>query len=151
MARVPGRMALAHEGRAKQTLPQEVAVASAVPFDNAVPSVLAEPQQDGAVRCNVCAHRCLVRPGRQGICHVRENRDGTLVSLVYGRLVAAALDPIEKKPLFHVAPGSRAWSIATPGCPFHCIFCQNWEISQGPRLGLDLPVRTMAPEGGRRP
>jgi pyruvate formate lyase activating enzyme len=68
------------------------------------------------------------------------------VSVTYGQVVAAALDPIEKKPLFHVAPGSTAWSIATPGCPFHCTFCQNWEIAQGPRLGMALPVRPMSPE-----
>jgi pyruvate formate lyase activating enzyme len=123
-----------------------VAVAAVVPSSAWVPTILAEPQADGAVRCNVCAHRCLVRRGRQGICHVRENRDGTLVSLAYGRIVAAALDPIEKKPLFHVEPGSRAWSIATPGCPFHCVFCQNWQIAQGPRLGLDLGARRVAPE-----
>ncbi len=115
------------------------------PLGSAVPTILADRQPDGAVRCQVCAHRCLVRPGRQGICHVRENRDGTLVSLAYGRVVAANLDPIEKKPLFHVDPGSRAWSIATPGCPFHCVFCQNWQIAQGPRLGLDLPTQAMSP------
>ncbi len=110
-----------------------------------VPSLLATPQADGAVRCGVCAHRCLVRPGRRGICGVRENIDGTLLSTAYGNVVAAALDPIEKKPLFHVAPGSTAWSIATAGCPFHCTFCQNWEIAQGPRLGLHLPERRLTP------
>jgi pyruvate formate lyase activating enzyme len=110
-----------------------------------VPGLLTELQPDRAVRCNVCAHRCLVRPGRRGICGVRENRDGTLIATAYGNVVAAALDPIEKKPLFHVAPGSTAWSIATPGCPFHCTYCQNWEIAQGPRLGLDLPQRLTAP------
>lgn len=111
-----------------------------------VPTVLATPQPDGSVRCGVCAHRCLVRPGRFGICGVRENRDGRLVSLAYGAVVASHLDPIEKKPLFHVAPGSTAYSIATAGCPFHCAFCQNWEIAQGPRLGLELPTRPLAPE-----
>ena len=116
------------------------------PATSAVPGLLAAPEAEGAVRCNVCAHRCLVRPGRRGICGVRENRDGTLYSTVYGSVVAAALDPIEKKPLFHVAPGSTAWSVATPGCPFHCAFCQNWEIAQGPRLGLDLPVRVTSPD-----
>ena len=121
-------------------------MATSVPAATAVPTILAERQPDGSVRCNVCAHRCLVRPGREGICHVRENRDGTLVSTAYGQVVAAALDPIEKKPLFHVEPGSRAWSIATPGCPFHCTFCQNWEIAQGPRLGIRLPVRPTSPE-----
>jgi pyruvate formate lyase activating enzyme len=110
-----------------------------------VPTVLAESQPDGAVRCGVCAHRCLVRPGRIGICGVRENRDGRLLSLAYGGVVAMGLDPIEKKPLFHVAPGSTAYSIATAGCPFHCTFCQNWEIAQGPHLGLDLPTRHLPP------
>jgi pyruvate formate lyase activating enzyme len=119
----------------------------ATALDAAIPTILADRLADGAVRCNVCAHRCLVRPGRQGICHVRENRAGTLVNLAYGRVVASNLDPIEKKPLFHVDPGSRAWSIATPGCPFHCRFCQNWQIAQGPRLGLDLPVRVTQPAG----
>ncbi|MBI3749621.1 MAG: AmmeMemoRadiSam system radical SAM enzyme [Chloroflexi bacterium] len=102
---------------------------------------------DGSVRCGVCAHRCLVRPGRFGICGVRENRDGRLVSLAYGAVVASCLDPIEKKPLFHVAPGSTVYSIATAGCPFHCTFCQNWEIAQGPRLGLELATRQLSPEG----
>jgi pyruvate formate lyase activating enzyme len=111
-----------------------------------VPGLLTAAEPDGAVRCNVCAHRCLVRPGRRGICGVRENTAGTLVATQYGNVVAAALDPIEKKPLFHVAPGSTAWSIATPGCPFHCAFCQNWEIAQGPRLGLDMPVRRTTPD-----
>ena len=110
-----------------------------------VPTILAESCADGSVRCGVCAHRCLVRPGRRGICGVRENRDGQLVSLAYGGVVALGLDPIEKKPLFHVAPGSTAYSIATAGCPFHCTFCQNWEIAQGPRLGLDLPTRQLPP------
>jgi pyruvate formate lyase activating enzyme len=110
-----------------------------------VPTVLAETLSDGAIRCGVCAHRCVVRAGRTGICGVRVHRDGTLLCLTYGLVVARALDPIEKKPLFHVAPGSTAWSIATPGCPFHCRFCQNWEIAQGPRLGLELPVRPQRP------
>ena len=110
-----------------------------------VPALLAEPQEDGSVRCNACAMRCFVRPGRTGICGVRENRDGILYSTVYGRAVAVGIDPIEKKPLFHVAPGALAYSIATVGCPFHCSFCQNWEIAQAPRLGLDLPTRALPP------
>ena len=111
----------------------------------AVPTRLAEREPDGSVRCGVCAQRCLVRPGRTGICGVRENRDGTLVCTVYGAVAAVGVDPIEKKPLFHVAPGTLAYSIATVGCPFHCAFCQNWEIAQAPRLGLDLPTRRMSP------
>jgi pyruvate formate lyase activating enzyme len=112
----------------------------------AVPTILATPFPDGSIRCGVCAHRCLVRPGRQGICGVRENRDGQLLSLAYGEVVAIGLDPIEKKPLFHVAPGSTAYSIATAGCPFHCVFCQNWQIAQGPRLGLRLPTQQLPPD-----
>ena len=116
------------------------------PAASAVPTVLATPMPDGSVRCGVCAHRCLVRPGRFGICGVRENQAGRLVSLAYGAVVASCLDPIEKKPLFHVAPGSTAYSIATAGCPFHCTFCQNWEIAQGPRLGIGLATRPLPPE-----
>jgi pyruvate formate lyase activating enzyme len=111
-----------------------------------VPAILATPLPDGSVRCDVCAHRCLVRPGRVGICGVRENRDGRLFSTVYGEVVAAAVDPIEKKPLFHVAPGASAYSIATVGCNFHCAFCQNWEIAQGPRLGQPPAGRHMSPD-----
>ena len=111
-----------------------------------VPSALAEPLPDGSVRCGVCAHRCLVRPGRHGICGVRENVDGVLVCHAYGAVAALGLDPIEKKPLFHVDPGSLSYSIATLGCPFHCRFCQNWEIAQGPRLGLDVPTQPLRPD-----
>ncbi len=82
------------------------------------------------VRCNLCAHRCLIKPGRAGICQVRVNQEGTLITRVYGRVTANHIDPIEKKPLFHFYPGSRALSIATPGCNFRCQFCQNSDISQ---------------------
>jgi len=111
-----------------------------------VPSLLATALPDGAVRCGICAHRCLVRPGRAGICGVRENRDGVLYSTAYGAAVAVAMDPIEKKPLFHVAPGSQAYSLATAGCPFHCVFCQNWEIAQGPRLGMRPEAQSLPPD-----
>jgi pyruvate formate lyase activating enzyme len=91
-------------------------------------------QLDGQrVRCNLCAHRCVIRPGHKGICLVRENRDGVLVTLVYGIPLSQAVDPIEKKPLFHFYPGSTAFSIATAGCNFRCDFCQNADISQMPR------------------
>jgi pyruvate formate lyase activating enzyme len=92
-------------------------------------------EADGAVRCCACAHRGLIRPGRTGICGVRAVRAGALVSLVFGRAVSAAQEPIEKKPLFHFYPGSTAFSIATAGCNFHCLHCQNWEISQAGRAG----------------
>jgi len=80
--------------------------------------------------CFLCAHRCHIAPGKRGLCGVRENRGGTLFSLVYDRIVSAHVDPIEKKPLYHFLPGSRSYSIATVGCNFRCRFCQNWEISQ---------------------
>jgi len=82
------------------------------------------------VRCNLCYHQCIISPGKRGICKVRENKDGALYSVVYGKVVASNVDPIEKKPLFHFYPGSTAYSIATVGCNFHCLHCQNWEISQ---------------------
>lgn len=82
------------------------------------------------VRCNLCHHKCIISPGKRGICQVRENNHGLLYSLVYGKLIASHVDPIEKKPLFHFFPGSKAYSIATLGCNFHCLHCQNWEISQ---------------------
>jgi pyruvate formate lyase activating enzyme len=85
---------------------------------------------DNRVRCGLCRFRCLIDDGSRGICKVRENRGGTLFSLVYGRVVAEHLDPIEKKPLFHVKPGSTSYSIATAGCNFHCRHCQNYAISQ---------------------
>lgn len=96
-------------------------------------AMLWEPVGEGRVRCNLCAHQCQIAPGKRGLCRVRETRDGTLYTLVYDRIVSQALDPIEKKPLFHFLPGAPALSIATVGCNFRCEFCQNWEISQYPR------------------
>ncbi len=105
-------------------------------------ALLYERQPDGSVVCNLCAHRCRVRPGLSGICGVRENREGTLVTLVADHVVSADIDPVEKKPFFHFLPGSLAYSVATVGCNFHCLFCQNWEISQWPRLrGRPFPGR----------
>jgi len=86
------------------------------------------------VVCGLCCHRCHIDPGKRGICGVRENRDGRLFSLVYGRLVSQNIDPIEKKPMFHFLPGSRSYSIATVGCNFRCLHCQNYQISQYPHL-----------------
>jgi pyruvate formate lyase activating enzyme len=103
---------------------------------------------DGRIRCGLCRFRCLISSGDRGICGVRENREGTLVSLVYGRAVAEHADPVEKKPLFHVLPGSRTYSIATVGCNFHCHHCQNYGISQPHHgkvriAGDDLPPETV--------
>lgn len=89
-----------------------------------------ERESGNKVHCGLCRHRCLIADGARGICAVRENRGGTLYSLVYGKLVAEHVDPIEKKPLFHVLPGSSSFSIATAGCNFRCHHCQNYSISQ---------------------
>ena len=84
--------------------------------------------------CGLCNHHCHIKAGKRGICGVRENRGGVLYSLVYGRLIAENIDPIEKKPLLNFLPGSKAYSIATVGCNFHCLHCQNYDISQYPHL-----------------
>lgn len=86
------------------------------------------------VKCGLCPHKCTIAPGKRGICRVRENMDGKLVSLVYGKLSAYHIDPIEKKPLFHFAPGSPVLSIATVGCNLRCEFCQNFEISMTDKI-----------------
>lgn len=91
-----------------------------------------EAMDDRTVQCNLCNHRCRVHDGKRGICGVRENRDGTLTSLVYGKVIAEHVDPIEKKPLFHFLPDSKIFSIGTVGCNFRCKFCQNFYISQYP-------------------
>ena len=108
--------------------------------------MLYEKLADGRVRCNLCAHRCVIAEGRKGICQVRENQGGTLYTLVYGRTIAQHVDPVEKKPLFHFYPGSTAYSIATPGCNFRCRWCQNWEISQMPRERHLISGQEASPE-----
>jgi pyruvate formate lyase activating enzyme len=85
------------------------------------------------VKCQLCNYHCIIKEGRRGICGVRENRKGKLYSLVYGKSVAAGVDPIEKKPFFNFYPGTRAYSVATVGCNFRCLNCQNWDISQMPK------------------
>ena len=104
-----------------------------------------EREGDGQVRCGLCRFRCLIGDGSRGICAVRENRGGKLYSLVYGKLCAEHVDPIEKKPLFHVSPGSSSYSIATVGCNFHCRHCQNYSISQVGR-NESIPGREQTPQ-----
>ena len=105
-----------------------------------------ERLSDGRARCQLCAHGCVVGLGQRGICGVRINQAGVLHTLVYGQLVAEAVDPIEKKPLFHFFPGSGALSIATLGCNLACDFCQNADISQAPRKGRPIAGRYAPPE-----
>jgi pyruvate formate lyase activating enzyme len=105
-----------------------------------------EKLDEQKVRCFLCAHRCLIKDGKRGICAVRENKGGTLYTLVYGRLIATNIDPIEKKPLFHFQPGSTSFSIATIGCNFQCDHCQNFQISQYPRLHDNIIGEDATPE-----
>ncbi len=93
-----------------------------------------ESLPDQFVRCTLCPHDCKIAPDGRGVCGVRINGDGHLFTLVGNRIVSAEIDPIEKKPLFHFLPGSTAYSIATVGCNLRCRFCQNWTISQWPKL-----------------
>jgi pyruvate formate lyase activating enzyme len=98
----------------------------------AVPGSLVQPEAEGAVRCVACGHRCLVRPGRRGICKVRWNRAGTLM-VPAGYVAALQSDPIEKKPFYHVLPGEDCLTFGMLGCDFHCGYCQNWLTSQALR------------------
>jgi len=93
---------------------------------------LYESLEDGKVKCNLCSHRCVIKAGRRGKCSVRENQAGTLHTLVYEKVIARHVDPIEKKPLFHFLPGTLSYSVATVGCNFRCKFCQNADIAQMP-------------------
>ncbi len=102
--------------------------------------------QDGAVDCHLCSHRCHIASGKRGFCRVRENREGVLYTHTYGRLIARHMDPIEKKPLYHFLPGTRSYSIATPGCNFRCSFCQNWQISQVDSTPIFQQLEYTSPE-----
>jgi len=105
-----------------------------------------EKKKDQQVHCLLCNHHCLIKEGKRGLCGVRENREGRLYSLVYARPIATHVDPIEKKPLFHFLPGSRSFSLATAGCNFRCLFCQNADISQLPQDQGKIPGEEVPPE-----
>jgi pyruvate formate lyase activating enzyme len=96
---------------------------------NTIQGELYDKLEDGRLRCAACAHRCFVRNGESGICRMRFNKGGTLY-VPFGYVSGAQCDPIEKKPFFHVRPGSLAYSFGMLGCNFHCGFCQNWVTSQ---------------------
>jgi pyruvate formate lyase activating enzyme len=99
------------------------------------------------VHCRLCSHGCVIADGDRGLCQVRKNEGGTLVSLVYERVIARDVDPIEKKPLFHFYPGTRAYSIATVGCNFTCLYCQNHSLSQYPRRHGGQIIGDLVPAG----
>jgi pyruvate formate lyase activating enzyme len=106
-----------------------------------------EKLENNLVNCDLCSHRCRrIADSKRGICGVRENRDGKLYSLVYGKAVARSVDPIEKKPLFNFLPGSQSYSIATVGCNFRCGNCQNYDISQLPKERNIIVGQETSPE-----
>jgi len=98
------------------------------------------------VQCQACAHSCIISEGQRGICHVRENQNGKLLNLTDNKIIACQIDPIEKKPFFHFLPGTYSLSIATVGCNFSCLNCQNWEISQGLKENNEIRGDEIKPE-----
>ncbi|MDD2371069.1 MAG: AmmeMemoRadiSam system radical SAM enzyme [Firmicutes bacterium] len=86
--------------------------------------------EERKVQCNTCNHRCIIKVGEKGLCQVRKNISGILYAINYERTISIAIDPIEKKPLYHFMPGTKTYSLATIGCNLKCLWCQNWQISQ---------------------
>ena len=107
-----------------------------------VPAAYWHSLPNGQVACDLCPIGCRLRPGRDGPCGSRANLDGTMVLLSYGQIVSVAVDPLEKKPLYHFHPGRDILSVAAVGCNLHCLFCQNWSISQG----RETPASDTSPE-----
>jgi len=102
------------------------------------------PLDNLAVRCRLCAHSCKIGEGKFGFCGVRQNIGGILYANNYGKIVAANVDPVEKKPLYHFLPGTKTFSIASAGCNFRCGFCQNWQISQTNYIDQNLKKEVSA-------
>lgn len=109
-------------------------------------AMLYEKLDNKDVRCLLCNFNCLIHPNKTGSCLVRKNIDGKLYTLNYNQICAAAIDPVEKKPLFHFMPATDTFSIACPGCNFKCVFCQNWQISQIDKQTLDSDKGSYTPE-----
>lgn len=109
-------------------------------------TLIYEKLDEKRVKCNICHHFCLIKEGKRGLCGVRENQGGRLISLVYPKVIAKSIDPIEKKPIFHLKPGSFSFSIATVGCNFKCSFCQNSNIAQMPVDQSIIQGRDYCPE-----
>jgi len=101
-----------------------------------------EKLEGSKVHCRLCPTECVISDGARGACRARLNKSGILYSEIYGKITSAALDPVEKKPLYHYHPGEHIYSIGTKGCNFHCDFCQNWSIAQN----LNAPTRDVTSE-----
>ncbi len=111
-----------------------------------IEAMLYVKQPNKQVQCNVCNLHCVISNGKRGVCGVRENIDGTLFSLNYPIAIATAIDPIEKKPLYHFLPGSKTYSFAAVGCNMRCSWCQNWRISQSPKPNRSIAGVEISPE-----
>jgi len=109
-------------------------------------ALLYDVLDDLLIRCKVCNHYCLIKEGKRGICGVRENRKGFLLALNYGLMIAKAIDPIEKKPLYHFLPKTKTYSFAAMGCNYHCLWCQNHEISQSSKNNKPIFGYEVEPE-----
>lgn len=109
-------------------------------------AILYRKMGEDKVQCAVCNHLCIIAEGKRGICWVRENHQGKLFALNYGKTVASNVDPIEKKPFYHFLPGTRVYSFAAVGCNFRCSWCQNWEIAQSPKLTEAIEGVEISPE-----
>jgi len=103
-----------------------------------------EKLSNGMVQCSLCPNRCILSNKQIGLCKARQNIDGELYTLNYGKISSQHIDPIEKKPFFHVLPGAKAYSLATTGCNMRCSFCQNWQISQV--FPWEIKTTEMSPE-----
>ncbi|MHB9026663.1 MAG: AmmeMemoRadiSam system radical SAM enzyme [Armatimonadota bacterium] len=108
-------------------------------------AILYDKLDDRRAHCQVCVRSCVIRPGEWGFCRTRENRDGTLYTLIYDQVSSACMDPIEKKPLYHFHPGTRVFSLGSIGCSFACPGCQNWQISRRQPLDNDPTLYTLTP------
>jgi len=105
-----------------------------------------EKRHDGKVLCQLCPRGCIIAEGHEGLCGVRGNRGGVLYALTYGKIVSAAFDPIEKKPLNHFYPGSKTYSLGSIGCNMRCLHCQNWQISHVSAIGVNGQLTDLSPE-----
>jgi len=108
-------------------------------------ALLWKPLDNNRVQCRLCSHFCLIENGETGKCGVRLNKEGALKTLVYERVAALNMDPVEKKPLFHFYPGTQTLSFATMGCNLSCAFCQNYSLSQPPSRGEEIGGRKITP------
>ena len=123
----------------------KISLLCSLTITNMKKAILYKKLSNKNVQCRACPHFCALTPGTRGKCGVRENKNGELYSLVYGRVAAVNIDPIEKKPFFHFLPGTSSLSFGTLGCNLSCKNCQNWEISQGAKLSGEITGEEMTP------